>query len=77
MRPILFRMLTVLTLLLLSVCASGCLRQNVILVPPGEPVQLAEDVTVRVIVTVDGKRIMSDNRVVIHAGWWALPDPKE
>jgi len=65
------------TTLLLSVCAGGCVRQNVILVPPGEPVQIAEPVMVRVFVSTGGQRVKSDNQVELPAGWWALPDPEE
>ena len=69
-------LLLTVTLLLLTACGGGCLRQNVILVPPGEPVQIAEEATVKVFVTVDGKKIMSSNKVVLPVGWWALPDPE-
>lgn len=55
--------------LLLSGCAS-----RVILVPNGEPVRLAEPVKVRVwIIDQSGQEIRSQNRVVIPAGWYALP----
>jgi len=52
-------------------------RQRVILVPSGEPVQLAEDVKAHVYVIVDGERVRSDNRVTLPTGWWCLMDPKE
>jgi len=76
MRQIRLLTLTVILLLLLG-CLSGCVRQNVILVPPGEPVQIAEPIQARVFVTVNGKKIMSDNKVEIAVGWWALADPGE
>lgn len=43
------------------------------LVPPGEPVRLAEPV--RVFIYVNGER--SQNRVLVPEGWFALPDPGE
>lgn len=61
----------------MSVLLNGCVRQNVILVPPGEPVQLAEPVKVRVYVSAGGQRIKSSNTVEVPVGWWALPDPEE
>ena len=64
-----------LTLLCVLALSAGCVRQRVVLVPPGDPVQIAEPVQVRVFVTVDGERIMSDNKVELPVGWWALPDP--
>ena len=48
------------------------------IVPAGEPVQLAETVKARVYVTVEGgTREMSKNRVVLPEGWYCLPDPGE
>jgi len=54
---------------------SGCVSTKTILIPPGEPVQLAEPVEAYVFVDVDGQRVRSDNRVTLPAGWWCLPDP--
>ncbi len=47
------------------------------LIPPGEPVQLAEPVKAHVYVTVESKRRRSDNRVTLPEGWWCLPEPDE
>ena len=69
--------LLALTLLGLAVCVNGCANTRIIIVPAGEPVQLAEDVKVRVFVEVDGKLIQTDEPVRIPAGWWCLPDPGE
>jgi len=56
-----------------STGTSGC-SSRVILVPTGEPVMLAESVKARVFVTgADGKQVKSRNRVIIPAGWYALP----
>ena len=44
------------------------------LIPPGEPVQLAEPVKAHVYIEVEGKRIRSKNRVTLPEGWWCLPD---
>lgn len=50
-------------------CAS-----RVIYVPHGEPVRLAEDVKAKVwIMDASGKPVRSQNRIVIHEGWYALP----
>jgi len=62
------------TLLVASVLLGGCVRRRVVLIPPGEPVQLAEPVKAHVYVTVEGKRRRSDNRVTLPEGWWCLPD---
>jgi len=61
--------------LCVSAWSGGCVRQRVVFIPPGDPVQLAETVTARVFVTVDGERIKSDAPVELPAGWWVLPDP--
>ena len=45
------------------------------LIPPGEPVQLAESVDAYVYVMVDGVKMKSENRVVLPEGWFCLPDP--
>lgn len=64
-------------LLAAAALSSGC-EHRVVLVPTGEPVQLAEPVKARIYVrTQDGQRIRSDNRVTIPEGYWALPDPGE
>ena len=56
---------------------SGCVRTRTVLIPPGEPVQLAEPVEAHVYVTVAGKRQRSDSRVTLPEGWWCLPEPEE
>lgn len=58
---------------LIGMSLSGC-ASRVILVPHGEPVRLAEPVKARVFVLdAEGKSVRSQNRVVIPAGWYALP----
>ena len=76
MRQILLRLLLG-TMLCVSVCVSGCglVRTRTVLIPQGEPVQLAEPVEAFVYVTVGGKREKSGNRVRLPEGWWCLPDP--
>ena len=52
-------------LLVAAVFAGGCVRRRVVLVPPGEPIQLAESVKAHVYVTADGPtvcRVPSTNR---------------
>ena len=64
------------TLIVASVLLSGCASTRTLLIPPGEPVQLAEPVKAHVYIDVDGRRIRSDNRVTLPEGWWCLPDPE-
>ena len=59
------------------VLLSGCGGTRTVLIPPGEPVQLAEPVKAYVYVDVSGKRIKSENRITLPEGWWVLPDPQE
>jgi len=65
------------TLLALSAFAGGCglIRSRTVLIPPGEPVQLAEPVKAHVYIDVAGKREKSANRITLPEGWWCLPDP--
>ena len=51
----------------------GC-QTRVILVPDGQPVMLAEPVKARIYAfDATGKLVPSSNRVVLPAGWYALP----
>lgn len=51
----------------------GC-QTRVILVPDGQPVMLAEPVKARVYAfDAAGKLVPSSNRVILPAGWYALP----
>jgi hypothetical protein len=53
-------------------CAS-----RVIYVAHGEPVRLAESVKAKVwVVDASGKSVRSNNRIIIHEGWYALPKDK-
>lgn len=62
--------------LLLSVCGSGCVRSRTVLVPPGQPVMLAEDIEARIrYYDNEGRLIESPDRVILPEGWWCLPDP--
>ena len=63
--------------LVLSVCGSGCGSTRAVLVPDGEPVQIAEPVRAYIYVVVNGQRIKSSNKVILPAGYWCLPDPGE
>ena len=63
-------------LILLLACETGCVGRRVVLVPAGDPVQLAEPVRAYVYIKVEGKRERSRNRILLPEGWWALPDPK-
>jgi len=58
-----------------GVLLSGCAGTRTVLIPPGEPVQLAEPVKAYVYVEVEGRRVRSEDRVTLPEGWWCLPDP--
>jgi hypothetical protein len=62
------------SLMLLSMLHGlGC-QTRVILVPDGQPVMLAEPVKARIYAfDSSGKLVPSSNRVVLPAGWYALP----
>jgi hypothetical protein len=62
------------SLVLLSMLQGlGC-QTKVILVPEGHPVMLAEPVKAKVYAfDTNGKLVPSSNRVVLPAGWYALP----
>jgi len=59
---------------LLSMLQSiGC-ATRVILVPDGQPVQLAEPVRAKVFAfDASGKPVPSSNKVILPAGWYVLP----
>ena len=60
--------------MLLSMLQSMGCQTRVILVPEGQPIMLAESVRAKVYVFDSaGKLVPSSNRVVIPAGWYALP----
>ena len=62
------------SLVLLSMLQSMGCATKVILVPEGQPIMLAEPVRAKVYVFDSaGKLVPSSNRVVIPAGWYALP----
>ena len=65
------------TLIVASVLLHGCSNTRTVLIPPGEPVQLAESVNAYIYTDVDGNRERSNNRVTLPEGWWCLPEPKE
>ena len=60
--------------MLLSMLQSiGC-ATRVILVPDGQPVQLAEPVRAKVFAfDSTGKPVPSSNKVILPAGWYVLP----
>ena len=60
--------------MLLSMLQSiGC-QTRVILVPDGQPVQLAESVRAKVYAFDSaGKPVPSSNKVILPAGWYVLP----
>lgn len=52
----------------------GCGTSRVILVPEGQPVMLAEPVKAKVYAfDSKGNLVPSSNKVVLPAGWYALP----
>jgi len=71
-------MLVVLLVTLAAVVfCGGCGRTRTVLVPHGQPVQLAEAVRAYIYVDVAGVRTRSARRVMLPAGWWCLADPGE
>lgn len=51
----------------------GC-QTKVILVPEGQPVQLAEPVKAKVFAfDATGNPVPSSNKVILPAGWYVLP----
>ncbi len=62
------------SLVLLSMLQSVGCATRVILVPDGQPVMLAEPVKAKVYAfDSTGKLVPSSNRVLLPAGWYALP----
>ena len=75
MKPLVTRLKTALVaLLFVSVFLSGCATRT-ILIPPGEPVRLRENLRgVKVwVADKDGKEI--EAVVDLPIGWYVLPDP--
>ena len=55
-------------------CTVSCASPDVLLVPDGTPVQLAEPTSAHVyIVLVDGTRVKTKSPVTLPAGWWVAP----
>lgn len=62
------------SLVLLSMLQSMGCQTRVILVPDGQPVMLAEPVKAKVYAFDSrGQLVPSSNRVLLPAGWYALP----
>ena len=65
------------SLVLLSMLQSMGCASRVILVPDGQPVMLAEPVKAKVYAfDSTGNLVPSSNRVLLPAGWYALPRKK-
>jgi hypothetical protein len=65
------------SLVLLSMLQSMGCATRVILVPDGQPVMLAEPVKAKVYAfDSTGNLVPSSNRVLLPAGWYALPRKK-
>ena len=65
------------SLMLLSMLQSMGCATKVILVPDGQPVMLAEPVKAKVYAfDSTGNLVPSSNRVLLPAGWYALPRKK-
>jgi len=62
---------------LISLASSCGCATRVVYVPHGEPVRLAESVKAKVwVIDANGKSVRSNNRIIIHEGWYALPKDK-
>ena len=60
--------------MLLSMLQSMGCQTRVILVPDGQPVQLAEPVRAKVFAfDATGKPVPSSNKVILPTGWYVLP----
>jgi len=50
---------------------TSCASPDVLIVPDGTPVQLAEPIQAYVyVVQQDGTRVLSKSKVTLPAGWW-------
>jgi hypothetical protein len=54
---------------------ASCAGTRAVIVPPNEPVQVAEDAQVRVYVNTKEGRVKSQNKVTIREGQWIVSDP--
>lgn len=60
-------------LIVLTACVTGCVKPRIVIVPPMEPIQLAEDVPgVKAWALVDGARVIGT--VDLPAGAWVLTE---
>ena len=58
-------------------CTVGCASPDVLIVPEGTPVQLAEPTEARVyVVQSDGTRVLTKSKVTLPAGWWVASVPE-
>jgi hypothetical protein len=66
--------LSVLTCCIVLMLTSSACATRVVYVKNGTPVRLAEPVKAKVwIVDSSGKEVMSQNKILIPEGWYALP----
>ncbi len=59
-----------------TLLSSGCGRR-VVLVPPGEPVRLAQPTKTTIYVRTGDGWVKGSNSVTLPEGWYALPMPDE
>ena len=71
------RPLAVLTLTAALVLSGGCVRRVSVIVPPGEPVQLARPTKAKVWVIDSETGQLIETTTTPPAGHWVLPDPGE
>jgi len=70
--------LMMLLLLGLVMMLPGCavMGSRVVIVPPGQPCQIAKAVKAKVRAQdANGKLLEGQNDVILPEGWWVLPDP--
>ena len=65
------------TLTVSLACVSGCGGPRAVIIPAGEPVQLAEDVYAYVYVQTSAGKVRSGERTRLPHGWWVLPDTED
>lgn len=74
MRQILLKTAKLITLCGIA-CLSGCMGSRTVLVPPGQPVRIAEPVKAKVYAKdAGGQWMKGENTVVLPEGWYALPE---
>lgn len=73
----LLRIVSLLIGICVAVCMTGCESPRVVLVPPGEVIKIGPDTKGKVYVNTKDGWELSNNKVTIPEGWYALPPEDE